>query len=113
MSSRGKTIKGGPPAWGLDVGLKTSGRKKEACYETINRANDLDYFDKRLKRQNTYMTFGTWNIRSLYRGDSPMAVSKELFRYRLDLVGVQEVRWECSGTARAGAYTYYYGFFCT
>jgi hypothetical protein len=33
----------------------------------------------------------------------------ELSRYRLDLVGVQEVRWEGSGTAAAGEYTLFCG----
>jgi hypothetical protein len=37
-----------------------------------------------------------------------MKVLMELSRYRLNLVGVQEVRWEGSGTALAGEYT----FFC-
>jgi hypothetical protein len=27
----------------------------------------------------------------------------------LDLVGVQEVRWECGGTESAGEYTFFYG----
>jgi exonuclease III len=43
------------------------------------------------------MKFGTWNVRSLYRAGSLMTVSRELSRYRLDIVGVQEVRWEGSG----------------
>ena len=30
---------------------------------------------------------GTWNVRSLYRAGSLMAVAKELARYKLDLVG--------------------------
>jgi hypothetical protein len=36
-------------------------------------------------------------------------VSKELSKYRLDLVGVQEVRWEGCGTEPAGEYTFFYG----
>jgi hypothetical protein len=48
------------------------------------------------------MRFGTWNVRTLYRVGSPMTVSRELTRYKLDLVGVQEVRWECGGTEPAG-----------
>jgi hypothetical protein len=31
-----------------------------------------------------------------------MTVSRELARYKLDLVGVQEVRWESSGTEPCG-----------
>jgi exonuclease III len=50
------------------------------------------------------MRFGTWNIGSLYR-----AVSRDLARYKLDLVGVQEVRWEGGGTKPAGEYSFFYG----
>ena len=38
------------------------------------------------------MTFGAWKVRSLYRAGSLNAAAKELARYKLDLVGVQEVR---------------------
>jgi hypothetical protein len=38
-----------------------------------------------------------------------MTVSRELSRYRLDLVGVQEVRWDGSGTVPAGEYIFFYG----
>jgi hypothetical protein len=55
------------------------------------------------------MRFGTWNVRSLYRVGSLMTVSRELPTYRLDLVGVQEVRWEGSGTVPVGEYTFFYG----
>jgi exonuclease III len=55
------------------------------------------------------MGFGTWNVRSLYRAGSPMTVSRKLVRYKLDLVGVQEVKWEGGGTEPAGEYTFFYG----
>jgi exonuclease III len=47
------------------------------------------------------MRFGTWNVRSLYRAGSLKTFSRELARYKLDLVGVQEVRWEGGGTETA------------
>jgi exonuclease III len=40
------------------------------------------------------MRFVTWNIRRLYRERSVTAAARELVRYKLDLVGVQEVRWD-------------------
>jgi exonuclease III len=55
------------------------------------------------------MRFGTWNVRSLYRSGSLMAMARELARYKLDLVGVQEVRWDKGGTVRAGDFTFFYG----
>jgi exonuclease III len=38
-----------------------------------------------------------------------MTVAKELYKYKLDLVGVQEVRWEGGATEPAGKYTFFYG----
>jgi len=40
------------------------------------------------------MGFGTWNVRSLYRSGSLTTVARDSARYKLDLVGVQEVRWD-------------------
>jgi hypothetical protein len=40
------------------------------------------------------MRFGSLNIQSLYRAGSLVTVSKELSKYKLDLVAVQGVRWE-------------------
>jgi hypothetical protein len=51
---------------------------------------------------------GTWNVRSLYRARALTAVARELARYKLDLVGVQQFRWDKGGSVRAGDYN----FFC-
>jgi hypothetical protein len=53
--------------------------------------------------------FGLWNVRSLYRTGSLLAVSKVLSKYKLDLVVVQEVRWEGGDTEPAGEYIFFYG----
>jgi exonuclease III len=55
------------------------------------------------------MRFGTWNVRSMYRADSLRAVGEEISKYKLDLVGVQEVRCDKGGTERAGEYTFFNG----
>jgi hypothetical protein len=38
------------------------------------------------------MRFGTWIVRSLYMAGSLMTVAKEISKYTLDLMGIQEVR---------------------
>jgi len=48
------------------------------------------------------MRFGIWNVRSLYRAGSLTAAARKLARCKLDLLGVQEVRWINEGTLRAG-----------
>jgi len=62
--------------------------KKLSCYESFKKASDLDRCNGR----------GTWNVRSLYRSGSLTMAASELARYKLDLVGVQEVRWDRWGT---------------
>jgi hypothetical protein len=46
---------------------------------------------------------------SLYRSGSLKMVARELGKYMLDLVGLQEVRWDKGGTERAEDYIFFYG----
>ena len=75
------------------------------CKKPRNQA-DPSVRPKQLKRD---MRFGTWSVRSLYRPESIMTVVRELARCKLDLVGVQEVRWDKGGTAKGEDYTFHYG----
>ena len=49
------------------------------------------------------------NVRSLYRAGSLTTALRELARYKLDFVDVQEVRWDKSDTVGAGDYNFFYG----
>jgi exonuclease III len=53
--------------------------------------------------------FGTWNVGSMYWAGSLRTVAQELLKYKLHVVGVQEVRWYRGGTKPAGKYTFFYG----
>jgi hypothetical protein len=55
------------------------------------------------------MRFGTWTVRNMYRAGLLMTVVEEESKYKLDLVGVQEARWDGGGTKPAGQYTFFYG----
>jgi hypothetical protein len=55
------------------------------------------------------MRFGTWNFRSLYTVGAIKSVVGELEKYKLDLVGVKEVRWEGEGYQTVDNYIFFYG----
>jgi len=73
--------------------------------ESLGRGQTL----VRLKQRKRGMRFCTWNVRSLYRAGSLTAAVRELEEYKVDLVGVQEVRWEKGITVRAGNCNFFYG----
>jgi len=51
---------------------------------------------------------GTWNVRGLCKSGSLTIAVRELAPYKLDLLGVQEVRWEKANTITAGDYIFFY-----
>jgi hypothetical protein len=53
--------------------------------------------------------FVTWYVRGLYRAGSLTATFRELARCELDLVGVQEVRWDKGVKERAEDNNFFYG----
>jgi hypothetical protein len=52
------------------------------------------------------MRFGMWNVRSLHREGSIMAVLRKLSKYKLDFVVIHEVGWEGGGTKPTGEYIF-------
>ena len=79
--------------------MKCSRRKPRAGTDTLIRP---------MQRKRD-MRFGSWNVRGLCRAVSLTATPRELARYTLDLVDVQEVRWDKGGTVRTGDYNFCYG----
>jgi len=53
------------------------------------------------------MKIGTWNVRSSYGAGSFEAAARKLVRYKLDVMGVQEVKWDKGGTVRAQDYVFF------
>jgi hypothetical protein len=54
------------------------------------------------------MRFGIWDVRRFHRTVALKRVASELGKNKLDLVGVQEIRWEKGGTERAEDCTFFY-----
>jgi len=52
---------------------------------------------------------GTWNVRSFYGAGSLTSAARELARYKLHVVGVQDVRWDKESKVRAVDYDFFCG----
>jgi hypothetical protein len=61
------------------------------------------------KRWKNYVIYGTCEVRCLYRVGVIKSVVGELEKYKLDLMGVQEVRWEGERYQRVDNYIFFYG----
>ena len=61
------------------------------------------------KQRKRDMRFGAWDVRNLNVAAALPTAAREIWRYKLDLVGVQEVGWDRGGTVRAGDYNVFYG----
>jgi hypothetical protein len=68
-----------------------------------------DSLDNGPKRKKMDLRFGTWNVRNMYTAGSLRTVAEKVSKYKLDLVGVQEDRWDRGRTEPAGQYTFLYG----
>ena len=54
------------------------------------------------------MRVGTWNVRTLLQAGKLKELCDTAERYRLDIVGVQEVRWHGKDKIRHGPWTFIY-----
>jgi hypothetical protein len=45
----------------------------------------------------------------VHKADSVRTLAEEISKYKLRLMGVQEVRWDGGGTELAGEYSLFYG----
>jgi hypothetical protein len=90
----------------MGVGLTTHSKNKLVTKDHKKPRTWTDSSDNRPNGKKMDMRFGTWNARSMYRADSLRTGAEEISKYKLDLMGVQEVRWDGAGTEPAGKYTY-------
>jgi hypothetical protein len=69
-----------------------SSYKQTVCYKMIHGVSGFMDSLEQPQQRKMDMRFGTRNVGSLYRAGSLTTVAREIARYKLDLVEVQEVR---------------------
>ena len=55
------------------------------------------------------LRIGTWNVQTLYKTGALQVTVRETEKYELDILAIQEVRWEGQDSIHQGKYTFYYG----
>jgi hypothetical protein len=70
---------------------------------SISHYSKKDYKGKK-NEQHSYKT-GTWNVRTLNRGDKLENLKKEMQRNEVSILGVSGVRWKGKGKISSGDYT--------
>jgi hypothetical protein len=68
----------------------------------------MDSLDKLSKLRNIYVIFDTRNMKTLYRAGLLITVSGVIFKYKLGLMRLQEVRWNRGGTESTGECLFFY-----
>jgi hypothetical protein len=88
---------GGPPAPHV--------KKQFVMKHYVELRNWTDSLE-RYKQRKMRMTFGRWNVRSLYKAGSLTTVARETAKYVL--FGVQKVKWNKGGIEPSGDFKYFY-----
>ncbi|XP_045458539.1 craniofacial development protein 2-like [Melitaea cinxia] len=88
----------GPPAiWGLCGGLTPLPRKKDQVTKPKPRKKRSDPKNDDQWHELKDFRIASWKVRSLYRLGAIYQVNKELYRYNIGIVALQEVRWPGRG----------------
>lgn len=65
--------------------------------------------DFRLENWKSALRFGTWNVRTLFKPGAVGTVVKEIERYKLGVVALQEMRWKNTGSMQISNTTLFFG----
>jgi hypothetical protein len=92
---------------GVGRGVPTSQRKKSHVTNHSQRPRTRTDTLVRTQQWKRDISFATWNVKSQDRLGSLAAVSRELARYKLDLMGAEQVRRDKGGTVSACDFFFY------
>ena len=82
----------GPPGWGLGVRLTTSPHKKSVVSKPYDRPRNV--MNTKRRKRIMDLTFGTWNVQTMLQPGKMMEVADEVLKQGIDLVALQEIRWQ-------------------
>ena len=100
----------GPPGWGFGVRLAPYHSKNKLAsksqYESAGRINGNRH--KRVKRNMNKINIGTWNVLTLLKPGKMQELSEQLEKVKMDIVALQEIRWNGDGIINKKNFVLYY-----
>ncbi|XP_003248303.1 craniofacial development protein 2-like [Acyrthosiphon pisum] len=66
-------------------------------------------FGKSTGKRKKDFSFGTWNVRTLYKSGAVHNIVNEVEKYKVKLTALQEIRWTNTGTININETTIFYG----
>ena len=95
---------------GGSVATCRTGRKKLTVQNPVLKPRKDGSTDDGHSRKRTNETrTATWNISTMYIPGRLQEIAEEVLKYKLDIVAVQEIRWQGTGKIDKPNYTFYYG----
>jgi len=76
---------------------------------TINLPRICGAMENKTGKRKPGLSFGTWNIRTLFKPGAAQCLVKEIRRYNLGVIALQEIRWNDKGTLDLQDTTIFYG----
>ncbi|KAF0703874.1 ribosome biogenesis protein TSR3 isoform X1, partial [Aphis craccivora] len=101
----------GPPGWGFSAGLTPLPSKNSYVQGliNINMPRIRGAWDNKTGNWKNGLLFGTWNVRTLFKPGAAQNIVKEIEKYKLKIVALQEIRWDDTGTLDIQETTILYG----
>ncbi|KAL4084333.1 hypothetical protein QTP88_028157 [Uroleucon formosanum] len=75
----------------------------------INMPRIRGAWDNKTGNRKNGLLFGTWNVRTLFKPGAAQNIVKEIEKYNLKIVALQEIRWDDTGTLDIQETTILYG----
>jgi len=97
----------GPPGWGLGMRLTTSPCKKVIVKKPYKKSRNVINTQLRHRTRIMDLTFGTWNVQTMLQPRKMMEIA-DVLKLGIDLVALQEIRWQGQGEINKKNFTVIY-----
>ena len=86
-------------------------RMKNNMTNAMKRKTSIDNKRKTNKKRKMKQEakIGTWNVKSMLKPGKMEEVAREMLRYKIDILALQEIRWKAEGRIDKNNYTFLYG----